>query len=204
MNFFTAMLVAALAYLIGSFSFGIFISALQGRDVRKEGSKSAGATNVSRVMGIGFGLLTFLGDFIKATVAVFVGKWIAGPSGALLAGLFAVIGHNWPVYYRYRGGKGIVCSLAVLLWLFPVIGLIASGIAVLTIALTKYVSLGSLVLLASGCLMIVFQYSFWPEGLWALLLLALAIYQHRSNISRLLAGKENKFSFKSSQTPKSK
>lgn len=193
MSILQAALSMAIAYFIGSFSFGIFLSSLKGRDVRQEGSKSSGATNVTRVMGIHYGLLTFLGDFIKASLAVFIGRLIAQTSGAMLAGLAAVIGHNWPIYYGFKGGKGIVCSLSVLFWLFPFITLGASTLAIFVIAITKYVSLGSLVLLSASAFLVTITHSFWPEGAWSFILMMLAFYQHRTNIQRLLQGKENKF-----------
>ena len=190
------LLVITSAYLIGSFSSGIYISSRQGRDIRSEGSKSSGATNVARVLGTRFGLITFAMDFLKAGIAVSLGWFISGRAGALAAGLYVVIGHNWPVYYHFRGGKGIVCSTAVLLIIFPVETLIAGAVALTVIALSKYVSLGSLVLLSLSALIIVLFKGFLPSGIWAMILLVLALYQHRSNIVRLLHGKENKLSFK--------
>ncbi|HSK69706.1 MAG TPA: glycerol-3-phosphate 1-O-acyltransferase PlsY [Candidatus Limnocylindria bacterium] len=187
------LLVIVSAYLIGSFSTGITLSRLQGRDIRREGSRSSGATNVTRVLGLGYGLLTFLGDFLKAALAVLLGRLIGGMPGMLAAGLFAVIGHNWPVYYKFKGGKGVVCSIAVLLLTFPVPALIAGGAAILSIVLTRYVSVGSLIFVGLSALLILFTRGFLPYGLWALVLFALAAYQHRANISRLLRGQENKF-----------
>lgn len=190
------IIIAVLAYLIGSFSFGIFLSALQGKDIRKEGSKSSGATNVTRVMGLSLGMITFLGDFIKAVIAIWIGWLLEGTNGAMLAGVLAVVGHNWPVYYQFRGGKGVVCSVAVLLIICPLEGSIAAVLAVLVIWLTKYVSLGSLTYLFVASVMLLILRGFHPYGWWSLILLALGIFQHRTNIKRLLSGKENKLSFK--------
>ena len=193
---FQYLVVALAAYLIGSFSSGIVLAAIKGRDIRKEGSKSSGATNVTRVMGLGYGLLTFLGDFIKASLAVWVGVLICGYPGAMVAGIYAVAGHNWPVYYQFRGGKGIVCSVAVLIWMSPVEALVASALAVLVIALTRFVSLGSLTMVGVSTLLILIFKPFVPLGAWALILLLLAVYQHRTNIMRLLRGEENKLDLK--------
>lgn len=196
MNLLVFLLIALMAYLIGSFSSGIVLSALKGRDVRKEGSKSTGATNVSRVLGLSYGLLTFAADFLKACLALLLGYWIAGMKGAMTASVFVVIGHNWPVYYRFQGGKGIVCSLAVLLLICPREALIASAAAIAVIALTRYVSLGSLTVLSLSFLLIVINRGFLPYGWWSLILLVLGVFQHRENIKRILSCTENRFSFK--------
>lgn len=190
------LLVALISYLVGSFSSGIVLSALKGKDVRKEGSGSSGATNVTRVLGPAFGLITFAADFLKACVALLLGYWIAGVNGALVASVFAVIGHNWPVYYRFQGGKGIVCSIAVLILMCPVEALIASAVTLVLIALTRYVSLGSLTALSLSFLLIVINRGFMPYGWWSLILLVLGVFQHRENIRRIIMGTENKLSFK--------
>jgi len=194
-------LVALTAYLIGSFSFGIVISSTKGRDIRQEGSKSSGATNVTRVLGISYGVMTFLGDFIKAATALGAGALIAGHDGALVASVFVVIGHNWPIYYGFKGGKGIVCSVAVVLLLYPLEGILASLAAIGVIWLSRYVSLGSLTYMIVSAVILMLTRGPVPHGLWAVILLALGIFQHRSNIQRLVRGKENKFSLKRPQSP---
>ena len=193
--------VVVISYLIGSFSPGIFFSALKGHDIRQEGSKSSGATNVTRIMGVSYGFLTFISDILKAAIALLIAKMIAGIDGAMLAGIFTVLGHNWPIYYQFRGGKGVACSVAILVLICPLEGLIACAAAVLVIALTRYVSLGSLTLLAVAAILINILRSFDPFGFWSLLFLFLGIYQHRTNIVRLLNGKENRFSFKNAGKP---
>lgn len=199
MNPFQYLVIGVIAYLIGSFSTGIILSGTRGKDIRKEGSKSAGATNVTRVLGLGYGVLTLLGDFLKATLAVFIGRWIAGDSGAMTAGIYVIVGHNWPVYYQFRGGKGIACSIAVLFWLCPVETLIGIGCAIASIALTRFVSVGSLVLLSVSTIAILINRPFFPLGIWAILITALAYFQHRTNIHRLIQGKENKLNLKKEQ-----
>ncbi|NLW21536.1 MAG: glycerol-3-phosphate 1-O-acyltransferase PlsY [Clostridiales bacterium] len=190
------LLTALIAYLIGSFSSGIFVATLKGRDIRKEGSKSSGATNVTRVLGPSYGLVTFLGDFAKSALALGAGYLIAGLNGALAASLFTVIGHNWPVYYQFKGGKGVVCSVAVVLLICPLEASIVGAITILIIWLTRYVSLGSLSFLALSALFLMVRRGMHPYGWWALILLALGLFQHRENIGRLLKGTENKLSFK--------
>ena len=190
------LLTALIAYLIGSFSSGIFVSALKGRDIRKEGSKSSDATNVTRVLGPSYGLVTFLGDFLKSALALGAGYVIAGLNGALAASVFTVIGHNWPIYYQFQGGKGIVCSVAVVLLICPAEAGIAGAATILIIWLTRYVSVGSLSFLALSALLLIIRRGMVPYGWWSLILLALGLFQHRSNIARLLNGTENKFSLK--------
>lgn len=193
MNVLYHVLCALIGYLLGAVSTGLILSARHHINIRQLGSKSTGATNVTRVMGLRSGLLTFLGDMLKATVAVMLGWAMLGRDGGLIAGLFAVIGHNWPVFYGFLGGKGVACTVAVLLLCVPVVGIIAGLVAIAVIALSRYVSLGSLSLLVCGGLISPFVYGMWPVGVWALALLALGVYQHRANITRLLAGNENKF-----------
>lgn len=180
-------------YLLGCFSTGLIVSGKQKVDIRSLGSKSTGATNVTRVMGLRSGLITFLGDAGKAALSVLIGWWLAGRDGGLLAGFMAIIGHNWPVFYGFRGGKGIACSVAVLILNTPLEGVIACVLAVIVITLTHYVSLGSLTLMLSAALVIPFTRGIWPYGLWSIALFLIAAYRHRSNIKRLINGQESKF-----------
>lgn len=190
------VVTAVLAYLLGSVSTGILVSkGFHGPDLRKVGSGNTGATNVQRTMGWVPGLLTFAGDALKAILACLLGQWITGsPMGALCAGLFVVIGHNWPVFFRFQGGKGVASSCGVMLICYPVPALICFGIGFLIIVLTKYVSLASLSLLTIYAVLVSVFYSqgnLWVIG-WACLLAAMCIVRHRANIRRLIAGKENK------------
>ena len=185
-------LCAVIAYLLGSVSTGILISQNSGHNLREEGSRNTGASNALRVMGLKGGALTFLGDFLKALIAVLIGKALAGMEGGMIAGLFAVLGHNWPVFFGFKGGKGIACSAAVLTTLFPLQGWIAGALCLLVIYIWRYISVGSLTMLASFALMMLFTEPFWPVGVWALVLLALGVYRHRSNLERLKNGTENK------------
>jgi glycerol-3-phosphate acyltransferase PlsY len=187
---------AAVGYALGCFSTGLLLSQHYKVDIHALGSKSSGATNMTRVLGPKLGLLTFLGDFGKAAIAVLLGHVIQGVEGALLGGLFVVIGHNWPVTYHFKGGKGVACSIAILLILAPLESLIAGILGILAISLTKYVSLGSLVFLLSSAIIIPFTRGLWPMGFWAILLFLIAVYRHRANIDRLMQGEESKFTLK--------
>ena len=190
------ILCAVIGYLLGSFSTGILVARKEGHDIRAEGSHNTGASNALRVLGLKGGALTFIGDFIKAVLAVVIGLLLAGKNGGMLGGLFVVLGHNWPVFFGFQGGKGIACSTAVLLILFPWQGLVAGALCLLVIYFTRYISLGSLTMLTVFFLLLLFTEPFWPAALWALALLILGVYRHRSNIQRLRNGTENKIGHK--------
>ena len=114
------LLCCLIAYLLGSLSFGLIVAdKANGPDLRKVGSGNTGASNVQRTMGWKYGLITFAGDALKGVAACLIAEWITGDHMAsLAAGLFVIIGHNWPVYYGFRGGKGVAASCGVLLYCF--------------------------------------------------------------------------------------
>lgn len=186
------LLCAVIGYLLGSISTGILVAGKAGHDIRAEGSHNTGASNALRVLGLKGGALTFLGDFVKAALAVIAGLLIAGQIGGMIAGLAVVIGHNWPVFFGFQGGKGIACSTAVLLILFPWQGAVAAVLCLLVIYLWRYISVGSLTLLTVFAVLLLVTQPFWPQGVWALALLALGVYRHRTNLQRLKNGTENK------------
>ena len=186
------LLCAVIAYLLGSISTGILVSSRAGHNIREEGSHNTGASNALRVLGVKGGAITFLGDFLKAALAVLMGKLLAGMNGGMLAGLFVVLGHNWPVFFGFQGGKGIACSSAVLLILYPWQGAVAALLCILVIWIWRYISVGSLTMLAVFALLMILTQPFFPTAVWALCLLALGVYRHRGNLERLKNGTENK------------
>ena len=197
-------LVAVVSYLLGCFSSGITISKLQGVDIRKHGSKNTGATNVLRVLGLKSGVLTFIGDVLKATIAVWLGHFLLGNAfgiecfGMMVGGLFAVIGHNWPVYYGFKGGKGVACSAAVLFFVDLPCAIPAIVICLAVVALTKYISLGSMTLMFVYMIaMFIMNWGTWPLCAFAVILFVLCVWRHRTNVVRLLNGTENKLGQKS-------
>ena len=190
------IICAAAAYLLGSISFGILLTKNSGHDIRKEGSGNTGASNALRVFGLRTGLVTFICDILKAVIAVLLGKALAGEYGGMLAGLFVIIGHNWPVFFGFKGGKGISCSCAVVLLNFPGPGAIAIAICIAAIAITRYISVGSMLLLISYAVILCVIKPFWPHVVWAIVLAVMAVARHHGNIRRLLNGTENKLSFK--------
>ncbi|RAV18540.1 glycerol-3-phosphate 1-O-acyltransferase PlsY [Paenibacillus contaminans] len=188
-----------ISYLLGSISFSFLAGKwLKGIDIRKHGSGNAGATNTLRVLGKGPAITVLLLDALKGVLAVWIGKWFVPDDlwVIIACGLAAIIGHNWPVYFGFRGGKGIATTIGVMATLVFVPVLIAGLIAILTIALTRYVSLGSLLLTGLLPIIIILMNKPLPL-LWASLLLAVfAFVRHRSNIVKLVKGQENKLGAK--------
>ena len=137
-----------IGYLLGSLSGGIIISRLTGGpDLHTVGSKSTGASNVQRTMGWKYGIMTFFFDAVKGLLACFAAWLITGSHFAsMLAGLLCVIVHNWPVFFRFRGGKGVATTGAVMLYCFPVPALICIAVTIAVIALFRYISVGSMLL----------------------------------------------------------
>ena len=198
------ILSGVIAYCLGSISSGILVSKkAHGPDLRSVGSKNTGASNVLRTMGWKYGLLTFTGDCLKAILACWIGELITGSHhAALVCGICVIIGHNWPLFFEFKGGKGVASSCGVMIFCFPVPALISYVIAILVIALTKYISLGSMCMLTSYAILVSLFYSHgsWQIILWAFVLAILCIIRHRTNIQRLIHGTENKFGQKISGT----
>lgn len=190
-------LSAVLAYLLGSVSTGLITARLfHGPDLRSTGSKNTGASNVLRTMGWKAGLITFFGDYFKAIIACLAGLWITGDERMkLICGLLVILGHNWPVFFGFKGGKGVASSCGVMIVCFPVPALIGYLTAIIVIAATKYISLGSMSMLAVFAILTSVFFS-GGSGLiisWAIILALLCILRHRTNIIRLISGNENKF-----------
>lgn len=192
------LLIAILSYLLGSFSTGLTVAKVtHGPNLREVGSKNTGATNALRTMGLKRGLLTFVGDVSKALLSCLIGYLLMKQPGVMLAGLMVILGHNWPVFYQFKGGKGAACSCAVMLCTFPIPAFISYVVAILVIVVTKFVSLGSIVLMLLFALLVsIFNWGNWLAIGWALVLALLCVYRHKTNIVRLIHGEENKFSIK--------
>lgn len=185
-----------ISYLLGSLSGGIITSKLaNGPDLRTVGSKNTGASNVQRTMGWKYGLITFFFDSVKGILACWIAELLTGDHMAsLLAGICCVIGHNWPVFFRFKGGKGVATTGGVMLYCFPVPALFCIALTILIIAIFRYISLGSIILVISFAVLITFFYSSsnpWVI-IWACALMLMCIIRHHANISRLLHGTENK------------
>ena len=182
-------------YLIGSINPAILISKLFFKtDIREHGSGNAGATNVLRTLGKGAAICVTLIDILKGIIAIGIVSLIFGSESAYiyLTGLGAILGHNFPLYFAFKGGKGILTSFGILLVLDWRVALVAFIVGIALIAVTRYVSLGSVMAAAS---VIIAAFIFAPDTLETCVLCimgALAIFMHRSNIGRLLKGNERK------------
>jgi glycerol-3-phosphate acyltransferase PlsY len=182
-------------YLLGSIPFGLLYGRLAGIDVRQQGSGNIGATNVNRLLGKKLGALTLVSDLLKGLLPMLLATQLLGnrPDAYLwtvLTGLAAFVGHCWPVYLKFSGGKGVATALGIFLYLAPVQALIAVLVFVATVRLGGYVSLGSMV--AAISLPIMIWSSASPTDLLAVswLIALLIVIKHHANISRLLKGEE--------------
>ena len=203
------ILVAVIAYAIGSVNFSVIISKrMAGFDVRERGSGNAGSTNMLRSVGKGAAALTLFLDISKGLVAILIafilGKFIDVINPAILvqvAGFFVVLGHTFPIFFGFRGGKGVATALGVLLFINPIIGLICLVFALLVMIFTRMVSLGSIMAaILFPVLTLFITYNYLVDGytyiFFGIAMAALVIFNHRANIKRLYNGTENKISFK--------
>ncbi len=195
------ILILLIGYLLGSFNFATFISKRKYKeDIREHGSGNAGMTNMMRTYGTKAAVLTLVGDILKAAVAVLIGYFVMGKSGAYVAGLGAVIGHTWPLYYNFKGGKGVATAIAMILCTEPLVAFILILVFVGLVAATKFISLGSIMgALLYPIILKNFSRIGIVEVICCMTVVALLVFNHRENIKRLLNGEENKFSFKKSK-----
>ena len=202
-------LSAFIAYLIGSVNTAVIVSGkMYGEDIRKYGSGNAGFTNMMRVYGKKASLITFAGDFFKTVLATVIGWFLCGYLGALTASLFVFVGHVFPIFYKFHGGKGIVCLAASILVLDWRLFLTMIAIFVVAVLVTKYISFGSIL-----CAMVLplFISRFYKLATvenarlraYAVIVATIAslivVIRHWGNLKRILNGTESKFEFKKSK-----
>ena len=185
---------AAAGYLLGSVSASVLLSKLAfRRDVRAEGSGNAGATNVARVFGMWAGIATLLADVGQTVLAILLGQWLAGDMGLCIAGIACILGHCWPMYFHFRGGKGVSVGAAIGLMIDWRVFVIIFIVFFVTFALCQIVSVCSIAsavaLPVAACLLGVTT----PKLVLAIVTGVLVIFMHRGNIQRLLHGPEAKF-----------
>ncbi|MBM3469748.1 MAG: glycerol-3-phosphate 1-O-acyltransferase PlsY [Armatimonadetes bacterium] len=187
-----AALAVVGAYLLGAVPFGLLVvRAVTGRDIRKEGSGNIGASNVYRVAGPAVGALVLSLDVLKGFLPVVVSqRWGLDPAATVAVGLAAIAGHNWSVFLRGEGGKGVATSYGVLLALSPAAGLIAAGIWVAVILITRYASLASLLGVLSVPVVMRLRSEPAVHLAFGMAVVIFAFYRHRANIGRLLRGQE--------------
>lgn len=204
------VLCLVIGYVFGLFQTGYFYGKMKGIDIRQHGSGNAGTTNALRTMGAKAGAITLIGDATKCILAVLVARILFADSAEILpllclyAGVGAVLGHNFPFYLNFKGGKGIAATFGLALATDVRIALICAICFIIIVAITKYVSVGSLIMAAVFWLQLVFAGQSGKFGMTAnhltemyvlgALFVVSAVFQHRANIQRLKNGTENKFS----------
>ena len=204
----TIIAIAIIAYLIGSINFSIILSKkIAGFDVRQKGSGNAGTTNMLRSVGKKAAVITLICDILKGVVAILIaiilGNIVPTQNKALLvqvAGIFVILGHTFPIFFGFKGGKGVATSLGILLMSNWKIGLICLVFALVLMPLTKIVSLGSVAAaILFPVLTIFINTNYIVPGnylVYSIILAILVVFNHRENVKRLLNGTENKISFK--------
>ena len=207
MTYLIIALTAIVSYLIGSVNFSILLSKmLSGKDIRESGSGNAGATNMLRTYGKKMGVITLLLDVLKGIVVILLSRFVKNIAGTdeiypVIAGVCVILGHNFPLYFGFKGGKGVATSLGVVLMLDWKVGLIVAVVAIAVMAVTRYVSLGSIL---GGAMYIVIEIvkMIVTKNVDAIQLVCvviiggLLIARHHANIKRLLSGTENKLGAK--------
>ena len=187
-------------YLIGSINPAIIVSKnVYHDDIRTHGSGNAGTTNTLRTFGKKTAAIIFICDMLKAVIAVVIGSILMRREmGGAIAGLFVILGHMFPVYYGFKGGKGVASLAGVVLILSPISFAILFPLFIVIVLMSRFVSLGSIM-----CVMLypILQYAFYGNNGWitisSVLIMILVVFMHRENIKRLMAGKESKISFSS-------
>ena len=207
------VIAVAIGYVFGLFQTGYLYGKSQGIDIRNEGSGNAGTTNSLRVLGVKAGVITFAGDLFKAIFAVLLVEALFGKTYpelvkilGLYAGFGAVLGHNFPFYLKFKGGKGIACTSGMILAVCPMAAPICLFLFIVSIAITRYVSLGSILVVVSYLIQVIVfgqlgylnvDAAYLPEFyIVSACFTAMALWRHRANIKRLLTGTENKFGLK--------
>ena len=196
------VVTAVVAYLLGSLNSGIIVSkAKYGQDIRNFGSGNAGLTNMHRVYGKDGALLTLAGDIGKQIISVVIGALLLGIEGAYLAGTFCMLGHIFPVYYRFKGGKGVLTAATMILLIDPIIFAVLFIIFAVVLTFTRYVSLSSIIAAITYPAAVNVAYGMGenPTPVFALMFSlfvgVMVIFMHRTNLYRLFNGTESKFSF---------
>jgi len=185
------VLCGIIGYLLGSINTSVITGKFYGVDVRQHGSGNAGATNTLRVLGKKAAIMVVIGDVLKGLITCIISNSIAGQTGAIIGGAAAILGHNWPVYFGFKGGKGVLTSITVMFYLDWKISLILVGIFVVVVLISRYVSLGSVLgAIALPVLTILFGRDI-KLVIFSIALAVIIVFKHQSNIKRLLNGTES-------------
>lgn len=182
-----------LCYIIGSLSNAyLVVKHFKGIDIRTVGSGNPGATNVQRVAGNKLAFFVFLLDMLKGVVAVLIGRAIGGEIFSLWCGITVIIGHNWPLFFGLKGGKGTATSLGVIWLTVPKIALIITVVGITSIIVTRYVSLASILAAPLFPILIFISGRAYQYIIFGLVLMCMTLYRHKSNIKKLMSGQESK------------
>jgi acyl phosphate:glycerol-3-phosphate acyltransferase len=185
------------AYLVGSIDFAVIVGRMYGVDIHQEGSGNPGMSNVLRTMGRLPAAMVFIGDTLKGTIGAAMG-WVASGSPdpavhwAFLAGLAAVVGHCYPIFHGFKGGKGVATGGGVLLFTVPIVAVIEIAVWFLVFWLTKTASIGSMVIVVITIPILIWQGVTGLSLVWVALIIALVVWRHRGNIKRMLSGSEER------------
>lgn len=187
--------VVLISYLLGNLSFAYILGKLiMKKDVRDFGSGNSGTTNAIRAFGKKIGVMVFAGDVLKGIIAVLIGSAILGEVGSYLAGVFVIVGHNWPALLKFKGGKGVATTIGVMMIISPTATLICFVVGITIAFITRMVSLGSIIGMILGpiVILIVERPLNFNIFLFCICVAGMSIYRHRENIKRLMQGNENK------------
>jgi len=191
----TGALILALSYLLGSVDFAVLVGRMHGVDIHQVGSGNPGTSNVMRTLGRGPAAMVFIGDTLKGVIAAAIGAFLSGQGPespwTYAAGLMAVIGHCYPVFHRFRGGKGVATGGGVILFAEPIAGLILTVLWVAIAKVGKVASVASLVVAIGSVPILIWQGVTRWALFWFGVMLGLVIYRHRGNISRIMKRREN-------------
>lgn len=196
--------VIAGGYLLGSIPSGLILGRLRGVDVRQHGSGKTGTTNVLRTIGKKYAVIALAADVLKGVIAVLIGGYVIGsPAGEMAAGLAAIAGHDWSVFIKFQGGRGVATTMGAVLPMEPLAAVASIGIFVFVIALTRYVSLGSMMGTLSAVVLVAAFAAIdrvpVEYAIYAGVASGLIVIQHKANLIRLLSGTENKLGQKAAK-----
>lgn len=188
-----AVICVIFSYFLGNISPAILLSKAKGKDIREEGSGNAGTTNMLRIYGKKTAALTFLIDVLKGAAAVLLSSYVCGTTVSYVCAVAVILGHVFPVVYRFRGGKGVATGAGAITAVSPIVGLLTAVVAFSIIGFTKKVSLGSL---AANFFFPLMMWLYLPEFLpYAVAIVIIILVKHRSNVRRLIRGEESKIKF---------
>lgn len=186
----TSALAIAIGYLIGSIDFGVIVPRAMGIDIYAHGSGNPGTSNVFRTLGKKAAAVVLVGDLIKGLVAAAIGATVSGETLGFAAGFAAVVGHVFPLWHRFKGGKGVATGLGVALWLSPLVGVVLAALWTAIVLATKTASIASLLVMALFIPGMALSGKGAASLLWSAAIVALVVARHAPNIRRMIQGVE--------------